>query len=252
MGVENMIKTLKAVYFALGVLSIAYYFVLWRASRLGLSMSLMWPLLGLVLIACGLLCDCPAVPGWMHTAWRTALCLGMAALIALEGLVISGMESVAPKGLDYMIVLGARVDPDGPSPALNRRLNAVMACLDDHPDAVIIATGGQGRDEPMSEARCIREELTRRGVDPARILMEETSTSTIENLKNAMALMNDPSASVGIITNNYHVYRSVQLAKKAGLQNACGIAAQYTGHTRFHYMIREAICIVADFLRGNL
>lgn len=247
-----MKKIIKPLYITLGILCIAYYFVLWRASRLGLSMSGLWPVLGVVLIAAGVLSGSRRVPGWLRVAWRAALCAGLAGLLALEGLVISGMMSTAPAGLDVLIVLGARVDPDGPSPALTRRLNAVTACLDDHPDAVIIASGGQGRDEPMSEAQCIRDELVRRGVDPARILTEDRSTSTRENIVNSMALMDDPAAATGIVTNNYHVWRAVRIARKAGLSNAHGIAAQYTGHTKFHYMIREALCIVVDFLRGNL
>ena len=247
-----MNKPLKLIYIALGIASVAYYFVLWRASRLGLSMSAMWPAIGVVLIACGLLCDNPALPRWLHIAWRCGLCACLAAVMALECLVISGLHAVAPAGMDYLIVLGARVDPDGPSPALTRRLNAVMACIDDHPDAVILASGGQGRDEPMSEAECIRRELVRRGVDEGRIVMEDRSTSTVENLRFCKALMDDPNAKVGLITNNYHVFRAVGIARKVGLTNVHGIAAMYTGHTKFHYMIREAICIVVDFLRGNL
>lgn len=247
-----MNKVLKIIYIVPGVLSVAYYFVLWRASRLGLSMSAMWPAIGAVLILCGLLCDNPRIPRWIHIAWRACLCAGLAAVLALECLVISGLHATAPAGMEYLIVLGARVDPDGPSPALTRRLNAVMACLDDHPDATIIASGGQGRDEPMSEAKCIRDELVRRGVDANRILMEDKSTATIENIRYSMALMDDTTAQTGIITNNYHVFRATRLAKKAGLTNAHGIAAMYTGYTKFHYMIREAICIVADYLRGNL
>ena len=243
-------KPLKILYFALGIACTGYYFVLWHASRLGLSMSWMWPALGLVFIICGLLCG--RVPRGLALAWRTALCLGLLLVAALECLVISGLHAQAPANLPALIVLGARVDPDGPSPALNRRLNAVMACLDDHPDAVIIASGGQGRDEPMTEARCIRDELVKRGVDPDRIVMEERSTATVENIEYSMALLDDPNEPVGIVTNNYHVWRAVRLAKKAGLINACGIAAEYTGHTKFHYMIREAVCIAADFLRGNL
>ena len=247
-----MSRILKPIYLILGVLSIAYYFVLWHASRLGLSMSAMWPAIGVVLIVAGLLCGSRRIPRWVHIAWRAGLCLGLAVLIGLETLVISGMNAVAPAGLDCLIVLGARVDPDGPSPALNRCLNAVMACIDDHPDALIIASGGQGSDEPMSEAQCIREELIKRGVAPERILMEDQSTTTAENIAFSMRLMDRPDAQTGIVTNNYHVWRAVRIARKAGLVNAHGIAALYTGHTRFHYMIREAICIAVDYLRGNL
>ena len=247
-----MKNKLKIVYIALGILSIAYYFVIWRASRLGLSMSGMWIAIGLVLIAAGLLSGCRAIPRWVHIAWRCALCIGVYAVLALECLVISGLHATAPAGMEYLIVLGARVDPDRPSPALTRRLNCVMSIIDDHPDATIIASGGQGPDEPMSEAQCIRDELVKRGVDAGRIVMEDRSTSTVENLRNSLSLMRSPDAPTGIITNNYHVWRATHIAKKVGLTNAHGIAAIYTGFTKPHYMIREALGIVLDRLRGNL
>ena len=215
-------------------------------------MSWMWPLFGVIFIICGLFCTNPAIPRALHVAWRVGLSVALAILLALEGLVISGMNSTAPPGMDALIVLGARVDPDGPSPALNRRLNAVIAHIGEHPRAIIIATGGQGADEPMSEAQCIRDELVRRGVDSSRIRMEDRSTSTMENIENAMALLESPEDSVGLITNNYHVWRAVHIAQKAGLQNVYGIAAEYTGYTKLHYMIRETICIAVDWIRGNL
>ena len=245
-----MNRKLRGLYFAAGAACVAYYVLIGVYSRFGLSLSGLWPALGAAFLAAGALAD--RAPRGLRLAWRALLCLGLAALIALEIPVISGMGARAPAGMDYLIVLGARVDPDGPSPALTRRLNAVMAVLDDHPNAVIIASGGQGRDEPMSEAQCIREELIKRGVDTNRIITEDQSTSTIENIRFSMALMDDPHAQTGLITNNYHVYRATRIARKAGLINVHGIAAMYTGHTKFHYMIREAICIVVDYLRGNL
>ena len=247
-----MNRALKGFYILLGLAGIAYYFVLWRVSRFGLSLSAMWPALGVLSLLCARLCGDSRVPGWVHVAWRSFVCVVVAVALILEGLVVSGMAASAPQKLDYLIVLGARVDPDGPSPALTRRIDAATACIEAHPGMAVIATGGQGRDEPTSEARCIRDELVKRGIDPARILMEERSTSTVENLKNAMALMDDPSAAVGILTNNFHVFRATAIAKKLGLANSCGVAAEYTGLTRFHYMIREAVCIVVERLRGNL
>ena len=248
-----MRKLLRILYFAAGAACVGYFFLLWHASRFGLSLSWIWPALGVALIGAGCLCGAKGLPGWLRVAWRGLLCAGLIVVLALEGLVISGMHATAPANLDYLIVLGARVNQDGPSPALNRRLNAVMAILDEHPDAVIIASGGQGADEPMSEARCIRDELVKRGVDAERILLEDQSTDTAENIAFSKALIDHPgTASVGIVTNNFHVWRATRLARAAGIANAHGIAALYTGHTLFHYMIREAIGITMDFLRGRL
>ena len=239
------------VYGIAGVACIAYYFILGFSSRFGLSMSLLWPVLGVAFMAAGLLGRL-RLPRWLRFGWRALLGTGLALILAIEIPVISGMHAQAPERLDVLIVLGARVEDDGPSPALRRRLNAVMEVLKTHPDVTIIASGGQGADEPMSEAQCIREELVKRGVDEGRILLEDRSTTTAENMAFSARLLDDPAASVGIVTNNYHVWRAVQTARKAGIVNACGISAEYTGWTLAHYMVREALCAVVDKLRGNL
>jgi len=246
-----MLNALGVIYLLAGAACVAFYFIIGFYSRFGLSIQWIWLVAGAALIAAGLLTRVP-VPRWLRCAWRVVLVTGLALLAGLEGLVISGMNATAPSGMDYLVVLGASVYADGPSPALTRRINAVMDCLDKHPDAVIIASGGQGKSEPISEARCIRDELVRRGVDPGRIVMEDKSTDTRENMVYSRTLIDRPDAAVGIVTNNYHIWRSLRLARRAGLTNVHGIAAEYTGPTLLHFMVREAISIAVHFLRGNL
>ncbi len=246
-----MLNALGIVYLLAGGACIAYYFLIGFYSRFGLSIQWIWLAAGAALVVAGLLTRAP-VPRWLRYAWRTVLIAGLLLLAGLEGLVISGMNATAPPGMDYLMVLGANVYADGPSPALTRRIDAVAGCLDRHPDAVIIATGGQGDDEPVTEARCIRDELVKRGVDPARIRMEDKSTNTWENMAFSKALIDRDDAAVGIVTNNFHVWRSLRLARRAGLANVHGIAAEYTGPTLIHFMVREAISIAVWFLRGRL
>jgi len=245
------LSTLGIVYIAAGFACFVYYIVIGLYSRFGLSLGWIWPAVGIALVAAGLLTR-TQLPHWLRWMWRALLCAALALVIGLEALVVSGMSAVAPPGMDYLVVLGASVYQDGPSPALTRRINAVMDCLDDHPDAVIIASGGQGRHEPVSEAQCIRDELVKRGVDPGRIVLEDRSTDTLENLTNSRAIIGDDDARIGVVTNNYHIWRSLRFARKAGLKNVYGIAAEYTGPTLFHFMIREAVSITIWFLKGKL
>lgn len=242
---------LRTAYFVAGIACAAYFVILGLSSRFGLSASGLWLAASAALLAAGALCG-RTLPKWLRYTWRGLWILGLTALLGLGCLVASGMFSQAPAGMDALVVLGARVDPDGPSPALRHRVEAVAAILPNHPDAVIIASGGQGADEPMSEARCIRDELVKRGVPVERILMEEKSTATAENLAFSRELLPKDDARVGIVTNNYHVWRALRLARRVGYEHAYGVAGEYTGWTLLHFMLREALCIPVEWLRGNL
>ena len=246
-----MKQVLKKIYWITGAACIGYYFVLGFSARFGLSQSWIWPLVGATLMLAG--CACLIrLPGWLRAVWRTLLCVGLALMIVLLGMVISDMNRTPPEGLDYLIVLGARVEQDGPSRALQHRIDAAAEYMAENPDAIAIASGGKGADEPVSEAACIRDGLIAAGIAPERILLEEQSSTTAENMQFSEALISDETAAVGIVTNNYHVHRAIDLARKAGIRNPHGIAAEYTGFTLFHYMVREALGLVADKVLGNL
>lgn len=251
--VKKLRKVLKYIYWLTGAAFIAYYFVIGYASRFGLDMSWMWPLGGTILLLAGFACLTDRIPQWMRYVWRGLLCAGIVLVLVLECFVVSGMFRQGPDGLDYIIVLGARVENDGsPSPALRRRLNRTLEYLEENPETIVIASGGQGSDEVITEAECIRNELVAAGIEEKRILTESRSTKTSENLVFSKELMTSPDAEVGLVTNNFHVFRAVKLAEKAGLTNVHGVAAKYTGYTLLHYMIREAACTIADFYLGNL
>ena len=246
-----MNKTMKMIYFLAGAACLLYFLIFSAWSRVGLSLSWMWLFFGGVLLTAGVLTG--RVPRGAAIAWRTFLAVGLAGLLALVSLICSGMSAAAPRGLDYIVVLGARVEKDGmPSLALQRRVNAAVKYLEENPDTMVIASGGQGSDEPTTEAVCIRQALMAAGISSDRILLEERSTSTEENLCFSMALMESPDASVGLVTNNFHVYRALLHAKKAGLTEVYGVAATYTGPTLPHYVVREAVCLVVGWLTGSL
>ena len=247
-----MPKTLKIIYIACGILCVLYYLLMGISKRFGLSMGWLWMALGLVLIGAGF-SDKLALPRWLRIVWRAGLCACIAYTLVLCGIVMTGMKAVPPQNADYLIVLGARVEKNGvPSPALQHRIDSAYEYLAENPDTVVIATGGQGRDEDMPEAECIKAELMKLGIPEERILIEDESTSTTENLKNSLAIIGDKEKTVGIVTNNYHVYRSVKLAEKVGFENPCGFAASYTGITLPNYLVREAVCLTVEWLTGEL
>lgn len=112
------------------------------------------------------------------------------------------------------IVLGAQLNGNSISRLLRYRLEAALTYANDYPNAQIIVSGGQGLGEARSEASAMKDYLVEHGVDEKRILIEDQSMNTQQNLANSKAI--SPSNDVVIITNNFHSYRSKYLCEEAG------------------------------------
>jgi len=128
---------------------------------------------------------------------------------------------------DAIIVLGARVQPSGElSTQLEYRTLKALELYEAGLGDYIIPTGAQGRDEPQTEASAMADYLIGRGVPEERILLEDQSYNTIENLRGAQALMAERDLTTAIIvTSDYHVQRSLWNARDIGL-DAQGAGAQ--------------------------
>ena len=150
-----------------------------------------------------------------------------------------------------VIVLGAQVKGTRPSRALERRLKKAEAFLKEHPDTLAVLSGGQGDGEDITEAQCMYDWLTEHGIASRRLILEERSTSTEENLKFSAAFL-DKTAPVGILTSNFHVYRALRLAKKQGYAKPCGIPAKSDARYQVHYLVREFFALVKEKIKGNI
>ncbi|MCQ2438779.1 MAG: YdcF family protein [Oscillospiraceae bacterium] len=194
----------------------------------GTAFFAVWLLLGLLCAALAL--------GVKHSLWGrlpkparrvicVLLCAALLFFVLVEGCIMSRFFDKGTEGLDYIIVLGAQVYEDGPSPILNCRLWVALEYLRRNPDTLCIVSGGQGYNEPFPESEGMERYLVENGIAPERILQEPDSGSTWENLSFSKKLIVDENASVGVVTNNFHVFRAVQTAKRVGIENVCGIAA---------------------------
>ena len=176
----------------------------------------------------------------------------IASLAAAEFCVLKHFHDRGDPGLDVIIVLGAQVWPEGPSASLKYRLDAARDYMNDNPDTVCIVSGGQGYNEPWSEAQGMFDYLTEKGVPAARILREDRSTNTVENIRYSMKLLNPETDRVGIVTNDFHVFRGVALAESQGIRQAQGIAAPSHPWYLVSNMFREYFGIGKDLLQGNI
>jgi len=130
------------------------------------------------------------------------------------------------KPADCIIVLGARVWPSGTmSNALRYRCETALQVWKDGVSENIIVTGGRGADEPAAEASVMREYFIQSGVPEEKVIAEDASVNTIENLKNARKIMSQKGwSTAAVVTSDYHVQRALWIARDAGL-DVCGIAA---------------------------
>jgi uncharacterized SAM-binding protein YcdF (DUF218 family) len=152
-------------------------------------------------------------------------------------------------------VLGAGVDGDTPSPILQDRINAAYDYLTKHPDTVCIATGGKGDDENLSEAQCIYNHLTQMGISGDRIWMEDQATSTVENFRYSIDLLKQETGSipksVGVLSNEFHLFRASLMAKNNGLSPIFIAAPTSDAWTRIYYTVREIFVLWNYLITGG-
>ncbi len=192
---------------------------------------------------------------WHLAVKAAALCAlgaGLAAFCLAEGLVLSGFGAKGENGLPYIIVLGAQIKENGPAVALARRLDAATAYLEENPDTLCVVSGGQGVNEPVTEASGMRDYLLRKGIAAERIISEDQSHNTQQNLEFSRRLVPENVKKVGIVTSSFHVYRSVRLAKAQGFPEAVGIAAASDVYFLPNNMLREFFGVVKDRVCGNM
>lgn len=178
--------------------------------------------------------------------------LGVLVFVIVEGCIISSYRAKGEPNLDYLIVLGAQVKEKGPSAVLKFRLDTAYDYLVENENTRCIVSGGQGANEPYSEAQGMYDYLVGKGIDKERIIMEDKSTDTSENIAFSSVFLDVENDHVGIVTNNFHVFRGVHLAKHQGIQNVCGIAAPSNVYFQLNNMVREFFGIIKDLVCGNL
>ncbi|WP_422485431.1 YdcF family protein [Gudongella sp. DL1XJH-153] len=170
--------------------------------------------------------------------------------VLIEGIILlEGREADAPQ-VDYVIVLGARLYGDVPSPALAERLKAAEDYLIENESTKVVVTGGQGTDETIPEAQAMRKYLVENGIDENRIIVEDRATSTYENMKYSKELIEeetDEPVTVLVITNEHHIFRAKFLAKRQGME-AYGLPAKIPPSILLQSYIREYFAVVKSLI----
>ena len=216
-------RTVRRVLTALSLAAAAFFLLsLWAGI---VHFGMLWPSFLLLLAAAWL--TWPGFfrrllrPRWLRRLVNCVIAVCMTAILVTVGRMALAAADRPVQGQECtVVVLGCQVFPDGhPSLMLRGRIQAAYRYLTDHPEAVCIASGGQNGSEPVSEAQCIRDTLVSMGIAPERILLEDRSRSTEENLAFSARLIAErglPTA-VAVASDNFHQLRAAIWAQRSGL-----------------------------------
>lgn len=181
--------------------------------------------LGALALGCGGLALAVGLSRTSRTARRIARLgrglfgLFLASFVLIQGMILGGEYTDDPVyEADYVLVLGAHIYATRPSAALASRLDTAAGLLQTNPSAYLVLCGGQGPDEVMPEAHMMRDYLLARGVHADRLLIEDASSNTIENIGNAAAKFDLPGKNTAVVTSEFHLARARRLMRQAGLQ----------------------------------
>ncbi len=238
----------------ISLISITYY--IYAASYAGITSSFLWfwlfMFIGFITIAGILFADrkfhfLTHIPKVVYVILFVFVAIGIIIFLSMEILIIKDMGAKAGDDREYVVVLGAQVRGSRITKSLRKRLDTAAQYLNENPDVQVICSGGQGRGEDLSEAEAMRGYLIEQGISENRIIVEDKSTSTYENLKFTRQLI-DKNAKIAIVTNNFHVHRAVHLAKSLGYTDVEGIASPSDNRLLPNYMVREALALFKEYL----
>ncbi|WP_367567838.1 YdcF family protein [Lacrimispora sp.] len=265
------------------VICVIYYAVITAYSGLTTTMSFIWLVFAALsmILAVGweaYMRHKDRVPLWLPVSVITMCCTGLLIFVTVEVLIFTGVTARDATNLDYVIVLGARVKETGLSKSLKNRLDKAIEYVEENPDVILVLSGGQGADEPVSEASAMRDYLVYNGIREEQLVLETRSTSTVENIAysrvaieedlerrkeqrrrnpifmepGTFAEVPDKPVRIGILTSDFHVFRAQQIAKKWGIPDASGISCSSDPILFVHFCVRECAAILKDKLVGNM
>ena len=184
-----------------------------------------------------------------------ALICGLILFGVTEYFIIRASFGTPETQVDYLVVLGAKVRQDGPSVSLWDRIYETVSYLNAYPDTIAIVSGGQGEDEPITEAKSMHDELVKLGISEDRIWMEYKATSTDENLRYSLDLIEEKTGrrpqTLGVLSSEYHLFRASLMAKKLGIEFV-GVPAKSTKITQLiNHAMREVAGVWHFYIFGR-
>lgn len=196
----------------------------------------------------------------METLLRVELLAWAVRLAALAALVPACVLAVLiasrlwekPEGdVENIVVLGLALERGQPPRELIHRLETARGYALAHPQTQLIVSGGNGGGSRKSEAEVMRDYLCAKGIDGARIRLEDQSSDTIENITNVAHLV-DPAAPALLVTSGYHILRASGLACNTGFRTVLRFSTRCEPIFLPANIAWEVVCIANNLLTGHI
>lgn len=177
--------------------------------------------------------------------------LWLISFVVVVTVILTSAISDQNEKVDSVIVLGAGLKGETPTLVLLERLNYTIEYLNKNPNTKAIVSGGQGFGETITEAEGMKRYLVSRGISEDMIIKEEKSTSTYENMifskKLYEKIIGKKLEKVMVITNDFHMFRSKLLAKRAGLE-PYGISSRTPWYIYPNVFLREYLAVFKSII----
>ena len=184
------------------------------------------------------------VPIWIKVIFFVCVAIGVSMMLFL---IIYGNVDNVTYDEDALIVLGAGLRGETPTDTLKMRLDTAVEYHKRNPDAIIVVTGGQGKDEMIEESTAMERYLIMKGVPGDVIVKEMKSTSTYENFLFAKEILDelfDGPYKAAYATSDYHIFRAGTLAKDIGFESLTHCHGMSTWYLFAPNVLRECMAVV--------
>jgi uncharacterized SAM-binding protein YcdF (DUF218 family) len=172
--------------------------------------------------------------------------------IIVQARIIYNMRGTPESGADYIIVLGCQVKGEYASVPLLGRGYTAIRYLNKNPETKVVLSGGKGSGENISEAEALRRLMHENKIDKERIFLEDQSKNTRENLYLSNELYNLADAHIVLVTSDYHMFRALLVAKKAGYTNISALPSRSRRVALPSFLLREYVTIMYYTFTGKI
>lgn len=249
----NLKKIIASVAITAGMFSLLYFLFGLAMGWSVFSGIIVILFLGILLIIYGRAClrgeslFARIRPKALKAIVSAGLVIFLLSFVIIEGTIIYNGFKVDNENPDYIIVLGAAMKGSRPSLELADRLDRSLEFYRKHTAERIIVTGGKGIGEDIAEGQFMKGYLVEHGIPSERVICEDKSESTWENIVNSRKIIQETdkrqNIKLTIVTNDFHMFRAKFLARREGF-----IAYGYPTGTPFYiipnHFVREYFAII--------